>query len=451
LSVLYRTSLALARAAAPLVRGLMPRTAATVRENLRLAYGEVDERLVRAVYRHFLEATVDLRFYRRLFDRSRPFEHFQLEGDALDHYLETKPHGAILVSGHFGNWELLAAALCHAGMPLAPVVRSFRSGWWTRRLDRFRTSTGQSPIAKERALPAASSAIRAGKCVAFLLDQSAGAEGIDAPFFGRLVQTFPAPALLALKHGVPIYAGYSTRLGPGIRYRCWAERVPTDGDVESITRRLNGLLEGYVRACPEQWWWFHRRFKPPHFDLCGVPWSAAGLPLTEFLEPGPCREMLDVLREAGPHFNALVVETDGLENPQRRAARTRYLRSRLKDARESVAALHAAVARAGHERAAAAAGRMDGHLDGVAAALEAGDLEAYRAAAGELPRRHLRLGHALLIEEALGRDERMIETTLKSLERHYRRTGSARAGRLCRRMRGRTRDLEPEALRDLPA
>ncbi|MHC4972866.1 MAG: lysophospholipid acyltransferase family protein [Planctomycetota bacterium] len=445
---LYRTSLALARAAAPLARGLIPRTAATVRENLRLAYGEVDERLVRAVYRHFLEATVDLRFYRSLFDRSRLHEHFQFEGGGLEHFLETKPHGAILVSGHFGNWELLAAALCQAGLPLAPVARSFKSGWFARRMEHFRTATGQSPIAKDKALPAASSAIRKGKCVALLMDQSAGAEGIAAPFFGRPVQTFPAAALLALKHGVPLYAGYSTRLGPGIRYRCWAERVPTEeGDVESVTRRLNELLEGYVRACPEQWWWFHRRFKPPHFNLCGVPWSATGLPLTEFLEPGPCREMLDVLREAGPHFNALVVESDGLDDPQRRAARTDYLRSRLDDARESVAALHAAVARAGHDRAADAADRMDGHLDGVAAALEAGDLEAYQAAADELPLRHLRLGHALLIEEALGRDAGTVEATLKSLERHYGRTGAAAAGRLCRGMRGRMREL----LRDLPA
>jgi KDO2-lipid IV(A) lauroyltransferase len=441
LAFLYRTSLALARAAAPLARVLIPRTAATVRENLRLAYGEVDERLVLAVYRHFLEATVDLRFYRRLFDPSRFFEHFQFEGGGLDHYLETKPHGAILVSGHFGNWELLAAALCHAGMPLAPVARSFKSGWFTRRLERFRTSTGQSPIAKDRALPATNRAIRAGKCVAFLMDQSAGAEGIDAPFFGRSAQTFPAPALLALKRGVPLYAGYSTRLGPGIRYRCWTERVPTDGDIESITRRLSGVLEGYVRACPEQWWWFHRRFKPPHFNLCGVPWSATGLPLTEFLAPGPCREMLDVLREAGPHFNALVVETAGLEDPQQRAAQTRYLRTRLNDARESVAALHTAVARAGHERAAAAAARMDGHLEGVAAALEAGELEAYQAAAGELPLRHLRLGHTLLIEEALGRDEQIIATTLKSLERHYRKTDTAQAARLCHRMPSRLQDL----------
>ena len=69
-------------------------------------------------------------------------------------------------------------------------------------------------------------------------------------------------AALAIKLDVPLYAGYSTRIGDGIRYRCWTERVATDGDPETITRKLNELLEQYVRAAPEQWWWFHKRFKP---------------------------------------------------------------------------------------------------------------------------------------------------------------------------------------------
>jgi len=55
--------------------------------------------------------------------------------------------------------------------------------------------------------------------------------------------------------------------------------VPVEGDVESLTRRLNGILEGYVRACPEQWWWFHRRFKPPKAQRRGRRLSPAGVPL----------------------------------------------------------------------------------------------------------------------------------------------------------------------------
>ena len=72
------------------------------------------------------------------------------------------------------------------------------------------------------------------------------------------------------------------RLGDGIRYRCWTdEPVSTEGDVESITLLLNERLEEYVRAAPEQWWWFHKRFKPPKSQRRGNKLSPAGIPITE--------------------------------------------------------------------------------------------------------------------------------------------------------------------------
>jgi KDO2-lipid IV(A) lauroyltransferase len=121
-------------------------------------------------------------------------------------------------------------------------------------------------------------AVREGWCVAFLMDQAAGRYGVPLPFFGRPAWTLPTPAQIAIKLGVPLYAGYSTRLGDGIRYRCHAEIVPLDGDAESVTRRLNRLLEGWVRADPEQWWWFHRRFKPPKGERVGRTLTPAGVP-----------------------------------------------------------------------------------------------------------------------------------------------------------------------------
>jgi KDO2-lipid IV(A) lauroyltransferase len=181
------------------------------------------------------------------------------------------------VTGHFGNWELFGAAFRHLGIPLAPVARPMPV--LGRAVDRFRRAHGQETIPKRDALPLAMKAIRRGLCVAFLADQAAGREGIPVPFFGRPAQTYAAPAALALKLGVPLYAGYSTRLGDGIRYRCFAEHVPAVGDPEALTGRLNAILEGYVRACPEQWWWFHRRFKPPKALRRGRRLSPAGVPL----------------------------------------------------------------------------------------------------------------------------------------------------------------------------
>jgi len=251
---------------------------ATVRENLRLAFGEADPALVRAIYRHFSAAVVDLAFYDRLFDPERFREHFLIEGPGWDDFETEGRRGSVCVTGHFGNWELFGAAFHHLGIPMSAVMRPPDTPWFRRRIERLRTEFGLQPIDKRNALPLAMRALRAGRCVAFLSDQAAGREGIPVPFFGRPAWTFAAPAALAKKLDVPLYAGYSTRLGDGIRYRCWTERVSTEGDAEEITRRLNEVLEQYVRAAPEQWWWFHKRFKPPKSQRRGRKLTPAGIP-----------------------------------------------------------------------------------------------------------------------------------------------------------------------------
>ncbi|MHC4957753.1 MAG: lysophospholipid acyltransferase family protein, partial [Planctomycetota bacterium] len=234
---------------------------------------------VRATYRHFSAAIVDLMYYRRLYDRDRFAEHFTLAGDGFDHYFGRERTGVVLVTGHFGNWELMGAALRDLGVPLAIVAQPPESEHFGVWLDRHRRALGQAIIPKDNALPLAMKALRAGSCVAFLMDQAAGRHGVPVPFFDRPVQTVLAPAALALKLDVPLYAGYSTRLGDGIRYRLWAEHVERRGDAVSLTAHLNRLLEGYVRERPEQWWWFHKRFKLRRSERAGRPVDAAGIPI----------------------------------------------------------------------------------------------------------------------------------------------------------------------------
>jgi KDO2-lipid IV(A) lauroyltransferase len=275
----YAAALRTAGAAAAVAPHALPGATAVVRANLRLAFGRADPALVRAIYRHFARAAVDLLWFDRLFDAGRPERHLELAGPGWDHFARAKPHGAVVVTGHFGNWEIYGASFRHVGIPLAAIARRPNAAWFADRLARFRARLGMETIEKDNALPLAMKALRAGKCVAFLNDQAAGRHGVAAPFFGRPVSTFAAPAALALKLGVPLYAGYSTRTGDGIRYRCWAEPVPVEGDAAAVTARLNAALERYVRARPEQWWWFHRRFKPRRLVREGRRVSAAGVPI----------------------------------------------------------------------------------------------------------------------------------------------------------------------------
>ncbi len=277
----YCAALRAARAAADWAPQHWPRASRVVRENLRLAYGHIDPTLWRAIFRHFASAAVDLAWFERLYDDQAHEKHFERTGDAWDDY--DPERGAVFVSGHFGNWELFGVAMRQFGIPVAPVARPIAGrgvgarldGW----LDRFRRRHGQDVIDKRNALPLALRALRQNKNVVFLNDQAAGRHGIPAPFFGRPVATFPAPVLLARKADVPVYAGYSTRLGDGIHYRCHAERVHLAGDETAMTAQLNAILERFVRAHPEQWWWFHRRFKARRSERLGHALSDAGVPL----------------------------------------------------------------------------------------------------------------------------------------------------------------------------
>lgn len=279
LPVTYRAALRAARALAAAAPALLPGAAATVRANLEIAFGRADPALLRAVFRHFAEAAADLVFFRSLFDPARFAEQFRFEGGGREDWESLGRPAAVLVTGHFGNWELYGAAFRHIGLPVAPVVRTPDARWLARLLDSFRRGEGQETIPKADALPIALKALRRGRCVAFLADQAAGRHGAPVEFFGRPALTITAPAALARKTGAPLYAGFSTRLGDGLSYRCFAERVPVSDDPVETTRRLNALLEGYVRRAPEQWWWFHRRFKPTKKEREGRRLSPAGLPI----------------------------------------------------------------------------------------------------------------------------------------------------------------------------
>jgi KDO2-lipid IV(A) lauroyltransferase len=103
-------------------------------------------------------------------------------------------------------------------------------------------------------------------------DQDARGAGIFVPFFGRPASTHRGPAVFSLRFGAPAFACVARRLpGPGVRYRVSGQQVEVprtgqlDEDVEALTAALAARLEAEIREAPEQYFWFHRRWKskPP--------------------------------------------------------------------------------------------------------------------------------------------------------------------------------------------
>ena len=175
--------------------------------------------------------------------------------------------GAVIVTGHLGNWEAAGAAVASLGMPLAAVVKRQSNQAFDRLLVGSRRRIGIEPVYMEDARASLEDLIRSGTSVALVADQDAGNRGLFVPFLGRLASTFRGPARLSMSTGAPLFFGAAIREGDG--YRGILESVETglignEAEFE-LTRNWVQRLESWVRRVPDQYFWFHRRWKtqPP--------------------------------------------------------------------------------------------------------------------------------------------------------------------------------------------
>lgn len=175
--------------------------------------------------------------------------------------------GAIIVTGHIGNWEAAGAYLAAVGLPMAAVVKRQRNPAFNDRMLETRRRSGVEPIYMQDAFTRIPEALREGKTVALVADQDAGGRGVFVPFLGREASTFRGPARLALSQDVPLFFGAAVRLGPDYGWVLEAIEKPSPGKgaLLKYTRRWVSRLEAQVRLHPEQYFWFHRRWKtrPP--------------------------------------------------------------------------------------------------------------------------------------------------------------------------------------------
>jgi KDO2-lipid IV(A) lauroyltransferase len=172
--------------------------------------------------------------------------------------------GILLLTAHFGNWELLAASHALSGFALSVVVRPLDNPVLDRVVARFRRRAGVELIAKRRALREVLDALRRRRMVGVLLDQNAArGEGVFVPFFGVPASTSKALAVVALRAGAPVTPVFIRRDAGG-RHTVHIEPAlppPPDGDVTAYTATFNRAIEAAVRSAPEQWFWMHARWK----------------------------------------------------------------------------------------------------------------------------------------------------------------------------------------------
>jgi KDO2-lipid IV(A) lauroyltransferase len=242
-----------------------------VEENLRLAFPEKSDEwrnaTTRAAYEHLgREAAAMLRLSK--LDPAAIVERTTTVGwDAVEDALALG-RGILLVTGHYGNWEIAAAAVAARGIPIAAIVRRQGNRIIDERLQKVRRRLGVENIYQGDAPKRVPRILRDNGVVGIVGDQDARRSGIFVPFFGRPASTHRGPALFALRLGAPVFSCVARRLpGSDVRYEVAGERVeftPTgilDDDVAALTTELAARLEGQIRKDPSQYFWFHKRWK----------------------------------------------------------------------------------------------------------------------------------------------------------------------------------------------
>ena len=259
-----------------LLHALLPIRRRIVHENLRRVFGErapdgAIVRLAQAHYAHLGRLAVELMRFRFMSaPRKRALARVE-NVESLERALSTGK-GVLVLTGHFGNWEVATVAGI-AGYPQMrgrfhfvrrPIKPRWLEAWVTRRFAR----AGFGVVGKRGSLDSIVDRLEAGDIVVFPFDQFAGRpDGIDADFFGQPVGTFKSLALLALATGAPVVPAASWREPDGshvLRFENALPAVDHDDATEAIrlsTRAYNAALETLVLRHPEQWWWVHRRFR----------------------------------------------------------------------------------------------------------------------------------------------------------------------------------------------
>ncbi len=251
---------------------------------MRRAFGEdVSEdqllRLRRAAYVHMGRTLVEFMRLRSLAP-GQISDLVRLEGEENLREALAAGRGVIILTAHFGNWELLGARLaqvCGEGR-FHVIAQPQRDERLTRLLDSVRLSHEVNVISRGSAAREVLRILHRGETVGILLDVDMKEQGIFVDFMGRPASTAAGPAAFALHTGAAVVPVFDSRQPDGTHVGRILKpvEVVNTGDVEKDisenTTRFSAIIEAQVKACPEQWIWLPDRWRsssrPGQGPLC---------------------------------------------------------------------------------------------------------------------------------------------------------------------------------------
>ena len=242
------------------------------RRNLEFAYGAElgpaeRERLARAVFRHFILFGWEI-LELLLAPLSRIRRRVVILGQENLEGVLARGRGAIVIAAHAGNWEYTVLAHSLRYGPAAVVGRELDHPWGRALARYLRERGGNVMVDKQRGLKGIMGQLKLNRAVGIVIDQNTTtAVGLLVDFFGKPARTTPVAAILARHRDIPVLPAFSRRLSGGSHLMVIFPPIPmeksmdADADILRHVQLQSRAVEAWVRSCPEQWLWLHRRWK----------------------------------------------------------------------------------------------------------------------------------------------------------------------------------------------
>jgi len=243
-----------------------------VRENLRTAFPDLSPTGQRAIaqgmWEHLLLMVVEIAHANRVIHKTTWRRHLRIHGMERMVRLLWLDRPKVVLSGHYGNFELAAYLFGLFGFRVFSVARELDNPLLDRFVTAFRESRGQRILPKKGSAPDVALVLEENGAIGLLGDQSAGPKGCWVDFFGRPASVHKAIGVFALASAAPVLVCSATRRGGLFDFDLRLEGVadPADGgaetaDIQALSQWYTGILEEAIRREPAQYWWVHRRWR----------------------------------------------------------------------------------------------------------------------------------------------------------------------------------------------
>ncbi|MCL2639772.1 MAG: lysophospholipid acyltransferase family protein [Phycisphaerales bacterium] len=259
-------------------------------ENLRASFPEKKEAELKDIaersMQHFIGLVMDVLHTTRSIhiENWHQYVHFDKKKNLVDSLrLMVRGRGCIMLTAHYGNWEILGYALATLGFETYSIARPIDNPLIDSWLLDVRENRGQIILSKRGVTTTALDVLEKKGVLAFIADQNAGPKGMFVPFFGRLASTYKSIGLLAIQHNVPVVVGYARRCNDRFEFDVGVQDIiyPEDwqnfprerhaDELHYVTARYTKAIEDFIRDDPSQYLWIHRRWKTrPKDELPGT-------------------------------------------------------------------------------------------------------------------------------------------------------------------------------------